>query len=151
MNWKIENLMKMMNWEIENLIKMKSARFSLSINYFRTIIIECHFYMNLMTCKKFFLFVWKNSKMILQVMIWMINFHQILDFWFIIFIKFSTFQFIIFIKSSISFIRRSFSNLFIQMKNFFACHQMYAKATLISNRRYYRKWCDDRDWELDEN
>jgi hypothetical protein len=50
----IENLMKMMNWEIENLIKMKSARFSFSINHFHTIIIECHFRMNLMTCKKNF-------------------------------------------------------------------------------------------------
>jgi hypothetical protein len=37
------------------------------------------------------------------------------------------------------------------MENFLACHQVHAKATLINDRKYYRKWCDDRDWELDEN
>jgi hypothetical protein len=75
----IENLMKMMNWKIENLIKIKSARFSFSINHFHTIIIECHFRMNLMTCKKNFSFVWKNSKTIFWMMNWMMNFHQVLD------------------------------------------------------------------------
>ncbi len=151
MNWEIENLIKMMNREIENLIKMKSARSFLSINHFCTIIIQCHFCMNLMTCKIFFSSVWKNSKTIFRMMIWMIDFHQVLDFWFIIFIKLSISQFIIFIKFSTSLIERSFSNFFIQMKNFFACHQMYAKATLINDRRYYKKWCDDRGWELDKN
>jgi hypothetical protein len=36
-------------------------------------------------------------------------------------------------------IKESFSDFFIQMKIFFACHQMHAKATFINNRRYYRK------------
>jgi hypothetical protein len=61
---RIENLMKIMNWEIENLIKMTFARSFLSINNLRTIIIQCHFCMNLMTCKENFSSVWKNSKTI---------------------------------------------------------------------------------------
>jgi hypothetical protein len=75
---KVENLMKMMNWEIENSVKLKSADLSLSINHFRTIIVECHFCMNLMTCKQNFSFVWKNSKTI---------FWEWTEWW--IFIKFS--------------------------------------------------------------
>jgi hypothetical protein len=56
-----------------------------------------------------------------------------------ILIKFSISQFIIFIKSLIFSIRKSFSDFFIQMKNFFACHQMHAKTTLINDCKYYRK------------
>jgi hypothetical protein len=48
-------------------------------------------------------------------------------------------------------IRGPFSDFFIQMENFFACHQVHAKAALNDGRRYYRKWCDDRGRGLGEN
>jgi hypothetical protein len=48
-------------------------------------------------------------------------------------------------------IKESFSNFFIQMENFFACHQMHAKAILITDRKYYRKWCDDRSESEEKN
>jgi hypothetical protein len=30
-------------------------------------------------------------------------------------------------------------------KNFLACHQIHTKMTFNADRRYFRKWCDDRD------
>jgi hypothetical protein len=64
---------------------------------------------------------------------------------FIILIKFLISQFIILIKFLTFSIKRSFSDFFIQMKNFLACHHIHAKATFINNREYYRKWCDDEN------
>jgi hypothetical protein len=50
----VGDLVKMMDWGVGDLIKMKPARPPLSINHPRTIIIQCHFRMDLMTCKENF-------------------------------------------------------------------------------------------------
>jgi hypothetical protein len=50
----VRDLVKMVNRGIGDLVKMKPARPPSSINHPHTIIIECHFRMNLMACKKIF-------------------------------------------------------------------------------------------------
>jgi hypothetical protein len=50
----VGDLMKMVDRGIGDLIKMKPARPPFSINHPHTIIVECHFRMDLMTCKRNF-------------------------------------------------------------------------------------------------
>jgi hypothetical protein len=148
----VENLMKMMNRNRGLDQNEACAPPPSSINHPRTIIVECHFRTDLMTCKENFPSVWKNPKTVPRVMIWMIDFHQVLDPRFTILTKSPISWSTILTKSPTPPSSGDRFRIFsYRWKIFLACHQMNAKSTLDDDRRYYREWCDDRDRELDEN
>jgi hypothetical protein len=120
--------MKMMNRKIEDLIKIKFARLSFSTNHSHTIIVECHFLMNLMTCKEIFLLHKKirkrssekalNDEFSSSSRSSIHHFHQVLD---------------LFDQKIV------FGFFHTDEKKFIACHQVHTKTTLNDDRRSYKE------------
>jgi hypothetical protein len=104
------------------------------ISIISTIIVDCRFRMNLITCKKNFASVWKN----LETIFW-----EWTEWW--IFIKSSTFDSWFLSRPRSLRSENRFRIFSYRWKILLACHQVHTKMRFNDNRKYYKEWCDDRD------